>query len=97
MYLPCYIPQAYARSVGVTLIACLLALLISAMLSLLAIPSWRHLQANSRATVAINQIMSMLYTARTAAVEQGVTVSICASCRWTNLHKRLVVRSINIC
>ena len=64
---------------GTTLLTCLLVLAITVILRLIAIPSWRHWQANTRASTAANRLMALLYTARTAAIEQGKTVSICAS------------------
>lgn len=64
---------------GTTLLTCLVVLVISIILLLFAIPSWHHWQANTRSSTAANRLIALLYTARTAAIEQGKTVSICAS------------------
>jgi type IV fimbrial biogenesis protein FimT len=64
---------------GMTLVECLMILVILIILTCLAIPAFQQWIAASRATTTVNQMVTALYTARTAAIERGSIVSLCAS------------------
>jgi type IV fimbrial biogenesis protein FimT len=64
---------------GVTLMECLIALAIMAILSVLAVPSFRDLLARRTVLVTAEALVDDLRFARTEALKRGGQVSVCSS------------------
>ena len=64
---------------GVTLMECLIALAIMAILSVLAVPSFRDLLARRTVLVTAEDLVDDLRFARTEALKRGGQVSVCSS------------------
>ena len=64
---------------GVTLMECLVALAIMAILSVLAVPSFRDLLARRTVLVTAEALVDDLRFARTEALKRGGQVSVCSS------------------
>lgn len=73
-----------AREGGFTLIELLVTLLVAAVILTVAIPSFRSVMERNRVATAADQIMSSLNYARSAAVNRGVSVTLCPSTSGTN-------------
>ena len=67
------------RSAGFTLMELLVVIAIIAVLSVLAIPSYKSVTAQDRMASELNDLNGDIELARSAAIKQGVTVTICAS------------------
>lgn len=67
------------RSGGFTLTELLVVIAIIAVLSALAIPSYKSVTAQDRMASELNDLNGDIELARSAAIKQGVTVTICAS------------------
>ena len=64
---------------GVTLMECLIALAIMAILSVLAVPSFRDVLARRTVLVTAEALVDDLRFARTEALKRGGQVSVCSS------------------
>ena len=64
---------------GVTLMECLVALAIMAILSVLAVPSFRDLLARRTVLLTAEALVDDLRFARTEALKRGGQVSVCSS------------------
>ena len=64
---------------GVTLMECLVALAIMAILSVMAVPSFRDLLARRTVLVTAEALVDDLRFARTEALKRGGQVSVCSS------------------
>jgi type IV fimbrial biogenesis protein FimT len=64
---------------GVTLMECLVALAIMAILSVLAVPSFRDVLARRTVLVTAEALVDDLRFARTEALKRGGQVSVCSS------------------
>ena len=67
------------RSAGFTLTELLVVIAIIAVLSVIAIPSYKSITAQDRMASELNDLNGDIELARSAAIKQGVTVTICAS------------------
>jgi len=67
------------RQNGFTLIELIFAIGLSAMLIGMAAPAMSHLVSNSRQTGAINDLVSSMHKARSAAVMTNTRVTMCTS------------------
>jgi type IV fimbrial biogenesis protein FimT len=66
-------------SAGFTLTELLVVIAIIAVLSALAIPSYKSVTAQDRMASELNDLNGDIELARSAAIKQGVTVTICAA------------------
>jgi len=66
-------------SAGFTLTELLVVIAIIAIMSALAIPSYKSVTAQDRMASELNDLNGDIELARSAAIKQGVTVTICAS------------------
>jgi type IV fimbrial biogenesis protein FimT len=64
---------------GFTLFELMVSIMILALLVGLAVPTFRTITANSRTSAATNNLASALAVARSEALRQSTTVSICPS------------------
>lgn len=67
------------RTAGMTMVELLTTLAIAAMLAMIAAPSFRALQLDSRRTVAVNGFLHTLFLARGEAIKRGQIVAVCRS------------------
>jgi type IV fimbrial biogenesis protein FimT len=67
------------RSAGFTLMELLVVIAIIAVLSVIAIPSYKSVTAQDRMASELNDLNGDIELARSAAIKQGVTVTICAA------------------
>jgi len=74
-----YIRKANGYLKAFSLIELLIATAITALLIVLAIPSYRHLISNNRAQIYANELVSLLEFAHTYAVKTGESVIFCSS------------------
>lgn len=72
-------PVATSAFLGFTLIELLVALVVLAILLTIGVPSFANLIANNRATTAANELLGALQYARSEAVRQNNTLTICSS------------------
>ncbi len=63
---------------GVTLIELLIVIALVGLLSSMAIPSYRHLVANSKARMLADMLAYSMRLARTEAIKRYNTVTVCA-------------------
>jgi type IV fimbrial biogenesis protein FimT len=66
-------------SPGFTLLELLLAISISFILLMAAVPAYQHLLARNKTATVISQILTAIHTARAAAIAQGDSVILCGS------------------
>lgn len=71
------------RNRGFTLIELMVAISVLVILSTLAVPSFRALIQNNRATTLSNELVTSINYARSEAVRRGLVVSICSD-DWTD-------------
>lgn len=64
---------------GFTILELLVTLSVAAVLTAVAVPSFRDFVANSRVSSASNLLVTHLNAARSEAVTRGMPVAICAS------------------
>ena len=64
---------------GFTLIELVIVIALAALLTTLALPSFRAIIQNNRATTQANGLLSSLNLARSEAVKRGVRVTLCSS------------------
>ena len=64
---------------GFTLIELMVVLVVISVLITIGVPSFRTIMADNQATSAANELLYALQVARTEAVKQNVTVSLCPS------------------
>jgi type IV fimbrial biogenesis protein FimT len=86
------------RQDGFTLIELIFAIGLSAMLAGMAAPAMSHLISNSRQTGAINDLVSSIHKARSAAITTNTRVTICTSddgnnCDTSSWHEGWIVFS----
>lgn len=67
------------REHGFTLIELMVVILMVAVITMIAVPSWRTLQARNAVRALVNDYTVSLYLARTEAVRRNARVSICPS------------------
>jgi type IV fimbrial biogenesis protein FimT len=67
------------RESGVTLIELLVAITVFVILSTLAVPAFEFIMASSHVADESNSLASTLWAARSAAIENGEPVTVCAS------------------
>ena len=68
-----------SRSRGFTLFELIVVLALAAVLLGIGVPSFRDFQRNNRMTVAANDVLGMVITARTEAIRRQQTVSMCTT------------------
>ncbi len=68
-----------AVAAGFTLVELLVTLVVVAVLAVVGLPALQSLVARNRLTADANRLLSALYLARSAAVERGRPVQVCAS------------------
>lgn len=64
---------------GFTLIELVIALLITAILVTVGIPSYQNIISGNRATAIANELLSAMSLARGEAIKRGMSVSVCSS------------------
>jgi len=64
---------------GFTLIELIATLVIVTILSMTAIPSFKHIYLTSKATTVINQVIGLTRLARNTAVSEKITTTLCPS------------------
>jgi type IV fimbrial biogenesis protein FimT len=67
------------RSAGFSLMELLVVVAIIAVLSVIAVPSYKSITAQDRMASELSDLNGDIELARSAAIKQGVTVTICAS------------------
>lgn len=70
--------------------------MLLAVITMIAVPSWRSLQARNAVRALVNDYTIAVYLARTEAVRQNTTVSVCpsndgATCTNSNLEAGWIV------
>jgi type IV fimbrial biogenesis protein FimT len=86
------------RQDGFTLIELMFAIGLSAMLVGMAAPAMNHLISNSRQTAAINDLVSAIHKARSAAIMTNTRITMCTSddgdnCATSSWHEGWIVFS----
>lgn len=69
----------YKENAGITLVEVLVGLAIVALLTRLAVPSYRFIINSSRISSEVSDLLTTLQFARSEAMRRGVSVSVCAS------------------
>jgi len=77
--LACPGPRGARRPAGFTMIELLVVIAIAAILTTLAIPSYTTTTSLYRVSTETNALVGDLQYARSAAIQQGITVTLCAS------------------
>lgn len=68
-----------AHSRGITLLETLVACMVIAILSALAVPAFHEFRLNARRTTHVNAMLRALHQARSNAILRAVPVSVCKS------------------
>ncbi|NIR58098.1 MAG: prepilin-type N-terminal cleavage/methylation domain-containing protein [Gammaproteobacteria bacterium] len=68
-----------SRAKGFTLVELMISLLVAALLTVVAVPSFKTFIENNRLATAANSLVSATQYARTEAVKRGQTVSVVAT------------------
>jgi len=71
--------MAQQKNRGFTLVELVVTMVIIGILSMIAIPSFRHLTRSSEVISATNELVTALNVARTEAVTRRINVSVCMS------------------
>lgn len=67
------------REQGFTLVELMVVILLLAVITMIAVPSWRSLQARNAVRALVNDYTIAVYLARTEAVRRNATVTVCPS------------------
>ncbi|TMU71298.1 MULTISPECIES: GspH/FimT family pseudopilin [Hydrogenophaga] len=67
------------REQGFTLIELMVVIMMVAVITMIAVPSWRTMQVRNAVRALVNDYTVSLYLARTEAVRRNTRVSICPS------------------
>ena len=67
------------KEVGVTLVELMIILLVSALLVLIAVPSFTHLVKDSNANGETNKILDVLALVRSESIKKSHVVTLCKS------------------
>lgn len=70
-------PQTLLRQAGLTLPELVIGLGIAAILMSIGIPSYRYITCSSRISTEVNSLLGDLQWARSEAVREGQTVTVC--------------------
>ncbi|MES9904785.1 MAG: GspH/FimT family pseudopilin [Sedimenticola sp.] len=65
------------KTTGFTLVELMVTIAVAAILLTIAVPSFRYLIANNRATTQANALFSAFSVARTEAINRGSNVTVC--------------------
>jgi len=68
-----------ARQAGVTLVELLTVMVIAGILMSIGIPSYRYITTNNRMSTEANQLLGDLQYARSEAVKEGQSVTVCVA------------------
>ena len=79
-----YTNNTMKRTRGFTLVELLVTLAVATILITVAIPGFRTLIQNNRATTQANELLTGLLLARSEAIKRGIRVSVCSSTNQTN-------------
>lgn len=74
--------QTYVRrsaNAGFTLFELVIVMLIVAVMAAIAIPSFKYVTTSNRIASEVNQLLGDMRFARTEAIKEGQTVTVCAS------------------
>ena len=67
------------NSAGFTLFELVIVMLIVAVMAAIAIPSFRYVTTSNRIASEVNQLLGDMRFARTEAIKEGQTVTVCSS------------------
>lgn len=73
----CGVDLAYARQAGVTLIELITVMVIVVILMAVGVPSYQYVTTNNRMATESNLLLGDLQFARSEAVREGQTVTVC--------------------
>ena len=69
----------YRRNKGFTLIELMVTLAVAVILITVAVPGFRTMIQNNRASTQANELLTAFMLARTEAIKRGTVVSVCSS------------------
>lgn len=72
-------PRGGLLSAGFTLFELVIVMLIVAVMAAIAIPSFKYVTTSNRIATEANQLLGDMRFARTEAIKEGQTVTVCAS------------------
>jgi len=67
------------RNYGFTLIELMVTLVVAVILVVIAVPGFRTIIQNNRASTQANELLSAMTLARSEAIKRGTNVSVCSS------------------
>src|SRR5450432_2934716 len=76
--------SALAKSSGFTMIELMMTIAIGAIVLVLAVPSFRYVTNSNRIAAEINGLLGDLQFARSEAIKEGRTVTVCVSTNGTS-------------
>lgn len=82
--MPCGVRVPAGRAQGFTIVELMITLLVAAVLTLIAVPSFSNIINSNRLTTATNAMIGALNTARMEAIKRNGSVQFCSNVAATN-------------